>query len=678
MTKPFGRPLLAAILAGILAGAPATPVLAQEPAQQPASQTTKPVAQGGVPISLGVSKHNFSHSPSPFPNIFAPYKSQYVDPGVLTNSPRLEQLIHDGKMSLSLQDAIALALENNMDIVVQRYNPWIADAGILKAKSGGTSFGAPGSVLAASTANLPFTSYDPLLTQVFSLDERRTPINNPFISGTGATQTAKVAALSSHAAVYNTQYQQNFDTGTSFSVSWNNTRASSSAANFFNPYVQSGLTVGLQQQLLNGGRRSVNRRNILIAENNRKIADLAFAQQAITTVTNTITAYWELVYARENVSVQEQAVRVSEKLYNDNKKQLEIGTMAPLDVTRAESELATNRQNLIVAQTTKLQDELVLKNDISKDPLASNLINVEIIPTDQPDSPSAIQSVSFEDAIKEAFANRPDLQEQYVNLKNAEIDVHATKNALLPTASLSAQYGSFGLAGNSPITTSTVIAGSPVVDATGAAIPGFFLPVTSTTQTGVSKDGFGGAQSQIFQNTFPDYQVALNLSIPLRNRAAQADSLHAQLFRRQVEAQVQQTKNSALLDVRNTTIALEQGRAQVEAASKARELQQQTFEAERKKYQLGASTVYNVILTQRDLITAQGTELRALANLAEAKANYERALGRTLQVNSVTIAGAKKGEVDRDTLIPGTLNGQVVGTLELFKALDEKNKSAGR
>ena len=678
MTKPFGRPLLAAILAGILAGAPATPVLAQEPAQQPASQTTKPVAQGGVPISLGVSKHNFSHSPSPFPNIFAPYKSQYVDPGVLTNSPRLEQLIHDGKMSLSLQDAIALALENNMDIVVQRYNPWIADAGILKAKSGGTSFGAPGSVLAASTANLPFTFYDPLLTQLFSLDERRTPINNPFISGTGTTRTTKAATLSSHAAVYNTQYQQNFDTGTSFNVSWNNTRASSSAANFFNPYVQSGLTVGLQQQLLNGGSRSVNRRNILIAENNRKIADLAFAQQAITTVTNTITAYWELVYARENVSVQEQAVKVSEKLYNDNKKQLEIGTMAPLDVTRAESELATDRQNLIVAQTTKLQDELVLKNDISKDPLASNLINVEIIPTDQPDSPSAIQSVSFEDAIKEAFANRPDLQEQYVNLKNAEIDVRATKNALLPTASLSAQYGSFGLAGNSPITTSTVIAGPPVVDSTGAAIPGFFLPVTSTTQTGVTKDGFGGAQSQIFQNTFPDYQVALNLSIPLRNRAAQADNLHAQLSRRQVEAQVQQTKNNALLDVRNTTIALEQGRAQVEAASKARELQQQTFEAEQKKYQLGASTVYNVILTQRDMITAQGTELRALANLAEAKANYERALGRTLQVNSVTIAGAKKGEVDRDTLIPGTLNGQVVGTSELFKALDEKNKSIGR
>jgi outer membrane protein TolC len=170
----------------------------------------------------------------------------------------------------------------------------------------------------------------------------------------------------------------------------------------------------------------------------------------------------------------------------------------------------------------------------------------------------------------------------------------------------------------------------------------------------------------------------LNLSIPLRNRAAQADNLHAQLVKRQLEAQVQQVKNNALLDVRNTTIALEQGRAQVEAASKARELQQQTFNAEQKKYQLGASTVYNVILTQRDLITAQGTELRALANLAEAKANYERALGRTLEVNSVTIAGARKGDIERETLIPGTRNGQVVGTEELFKALDEKGKSGNR
>jgi outer membrane protein TolC len=353
--------------------------------------------------------------------------------------------------------------------------------------------------------------------------------------------------------------------------------------------------------------------------------------------------------------------------------------MAPLDVTRAESELATDQQNLIVAQTTQLQDELVLKNYISKDPLASNLLSVEIIPTDKPDSPASITTSSFDDAVKEAFAKRPDLQEQYFNLKNADVDVRATKNALLPTATLSAYYASAGLAGNSFTTGApSVIAGQPIVDGSGVAVPGYFIPETVAPVTGVAKDGLSTAQSQIFHNDFPTYAAQLTLTLPLRNRAAQADNIHAQLVKRQMEAQTQQIKNNALLDVRNTTIAVEQGRAQVQAASKARELQQQTFDAERKKYELGASTVYNVILTQRDLITAQGTELRALANLAEAKANYERALGRTLEVNSVTIAGAQKGVIERDTLIPGTLNGQVVGTEQLFKSLDQSNAHGQR
>src|SRR5580692_6793770 len=689
MKKMSLKSLLAAVMAGILAGAPLPPVSAQEPAEP---QTPKPVAQGGVPISLGVSKYNYTHSPKAFPSLFAPYRTQFVDPGVLANSPRLEQLISNGKMNLSLQDAIALALENSMDIVVQRYNPWMADAGMLKARAGGTSYGTPAGTFISSSANVPFLTYDPILTQLIAYDDRTTPINNPFISGTGATgsgrQTPQVFPLISHSATYNTQYQQSFDTGTSFSVAWDNNRASSTAANFFNPYVQSSLVVGVQQQLLAGAGRFINRRNILIAENNRKIADLAFSQQAITTVTNTITAYWELVYARENVGVQEQAVKVSEKLYNDNKKQLEIGTMAPLDVTRAESELATDRQNLIVAQTTRLQDELVLKNHISKDPLASDLINVEVIPTDAPDTPATIETTKFEEAVKEAFQKRPDLQEQYLNLKNAQIDSRATKNELLPLATLTASYSSTGLAGNSPISGAPVTgagapivntAGSPVVvlDSNGVPTP-IFLPATTAPVVGTSKQGFGDAMTQVFHNRFPTYSVGLNVVLPLRNRSAQADNLHAQLTERQLEAQTQQLKNTALLDVRNTTIALEQGRAQVQAASKARELQQQTFDAEEKKYTLGASTVYNVILTQRDLINAKGSELRALANLAQDKANYERALGRTLEVNSVSIAGNQKDQIQKDTNIPGTNNGQVVGTKELFDILDHQNGKGQR
>ena len=647
MKKLSLKSVLSAVLAGILAGAPASPVLAQDPAPPPQKQAN---LQGGVPISLGLNKFHYTKSPSLWPNITAPYKTWYVNPGALANSPRLEQLIQSGKLNLSLQDAIALALENSMDIVVQRYNPWMADTSILKTKAGGFGFGVPGSLSAGSTASLPSLFFDPYLTQNISITSGLIPVNNPLTSGAG-TGTNGIASLGIHQSIFNTAFSQGFSTGTTLNVFWDNTRSSSTSTfNLFDPSVQSSIGISFSQQLLQGTGRDVTRRNILIAENNRKIADLAFAQQAITTVTNTITAYWELVYARQNVQVQQQAVTVSQKLYNDNKKQLEIGTMAPLDVTRAESELATNTQNLIVAQTTQLQDELVLKNFISKDPTASNLIDVEIVPTDKPDAPQSIQLAPFADAVKEAFVNRPDVQEQMLNLKNSEIDVRATKNALLPLATLTGTYSSTGLAGNS-------ITGTPPV---------------------VDKTGLSDSLSQVFHNRFPEYSVGVNLTLPLRNRAAQADSVHAQLTQRQLQAQMQQIKNSAVLDVRNTSIALEQGRAQVQAASKARELQQQTFDAEDKKYRLGASTVYNVILTQRDLITAQGTELRALANLAEAKANYERALGRTLQINSVTIAGTKPGEVERDTLIPGTLNGQVVGTEELFKALDDKSKSGNR
>jgi outer membrane protein len=670
MKKPFIRPLLAAVLAGVIAGTPMVPTLAQEPSSP---SQTKAAAQGGMPISLGVSKFDYSKAPSWFPNIVNPYREHYVAPGALTNSPRLDDLIHDGKMPLSLQDAIALAMENSMDIVVQRYNPWMQEVGLLKARAGGFGYGSPGTIATGSTANLPELYYDPILTFVGNYSDSNIPIANPFISGVGTSGTTITAlTLISHTANYNASYTQNFITGTSFNVAWDNSRNSSNADNFFNPYVQSSLTVGLSQQLLAGAGRWVNRRNIIIAENNRKIADLAFAQQAITTITNTITAYWELVYARENVTVQQQAVTVSQKLYNDNKKQLEIGTMAPLDVTRAESELATDRQNLIVAQTIQLQDELVLKNYISKDPTASDLLNVEIIPTDKPETPATIETAAFGDAVKEAFDKRPDIREQYFNMKNAQVDVRATKNALLPTATLGLQYTSNGLGGNAfTYGGPTTIAGPPIVDASGVPIAGLYSPETITPVTGQTKAGFTNAQSQIFHNNLPVYAGQVTFSLPLRNRANQADNIHAQLVERQFEATVQQIKNSAVLDVRNTIIAVEQGKAAVEAATKARELQQQTFDAEQKKYQLGASTVYNVILTQRDLITAQGTELRDLANLAEAKANYDRALGRTLDVNNVTIAGAEKGVIEKDTLIPGTLNGQVIGTEQLFKALDK-------
>ena len=711
----YARPLVAVLLALLIAIANVAPAFAQnpppkqdptkqDPSQQPPPPGTygniPPASQAGpeaatgtapppapaIPVSLGLSTHNFTHGPRAFPTLIAPYTPIQIDAPLLVNSPRIDQLIHDNKLQITLQDAVELALENSLDIAVARYNPWIADTDILRTKAGGQGRGTNGADFPTSQASIDpfntiFPSYDPIISATTSINSLTTPINNPFLSGTGVG-TSTLQGLHSHATIFDASYQQSFTPGTTINVAWNNTRSSStSGANFFNPSVQSSLSAGFSQQLLNGFGYFVGRRNILIAKNNRKIADLVFVNQAITTVTNTITAYWELVYARENVKVQQQAVAVSEKLFNDNKKQLEIGTMAPLDVTRAESEVASDRQNLIVAQTTQLQDEQVLKNAMTKNPLAANLINVEIIPTDLPIPPAATESASFEDAIQEAFVKRPDLQEQVYNLKNSGIEVRATKNALLPTLTLSGQYSSSGLAGNSPITGTPVVisSGIPIVDSNGTPITvtgagGVQTPIFQSTTTapvvGTAQQGFGTAQNQLFTNQFPDYFASLNLFLPLRNRSAQADNARAMLTQRQLETQLQQLKNAALLDVRVTYIALEQDRARVDAAIKARELQRQTFEAEQKKYTLGASTVYNVILTQRDYVTSEGVELRALADLNEAKANFERAVGRTLEVNRVTIAsaGTKSGlsEFEQETLIPGTLHGQVVGTDKIF------------
>ncbi|HET7151863.1 MAG TPA: TolC family protein [Candidatus Acidoferrum sp.] len=683
------RGLLAAFLAGALAVGSVSPAFAQSqtqnPPPNPAPTAPAPQASTIAPVtSLGVASHTYSRAPRAFPNIFKPYESQFVQPPVLTNSPRIDQLIHDGKLEISLQDAIELALENNLDIAVQRYYPWISDAGLLNAQAGNTGFGTPGVAINSSSAAInPFAffiqNFDPLITSITTIADAVTPINNPFISGAGSTGAASIV---SHTAQFNNQYSQTFHTGTNLTVSWNNTRSSANIANFFNPDVSSNLQVSISQPLLNGFGKQMWTRNIRIANNNRKIADWAFAQQAITTITNTITAYWELAYARENVKVNQQAVAVAQKLYEDNKKQLEIGSLAPLDVTRSESELATDQQNLIFAQTVQLQDEQTLKNDISKDPLAPNLINVEIIPTDQPKQPEAVEAASFEEAIKEAFAKRPELQEQVYNLKNAEIDVRATKNALLPSLTANAFYMSSGLAGNSTVPTGSQIisTGVPIVDTNGNPISvdvngvptPIFESTTVPTSATTTRQGFTTAQNQVFHNRFPEYAGQLTLTLPLRNRSAQAFHARSLLVQRQLETQMKQLQNSALLDVRNTYIALTQDRAQVAAASKARQLQQETFDAEQKKYQLGASTVYNVILTQRDLITAQGTELRALANLEEAKANYERAVGRTLEVNHVTIADAKTGEVERETLIPGTLHGDVVGADKLYPNAGQK------
>ena len=667
MTERLFRSAAALLLAAAIIAAPVAPVYGQS---KPAGQTKSAQGAGSGSSSAGypplMSGPDYSKGKSPFPNIFAPYSPIRVQAPALTNSPRVDQLIQDGKMKLSLQDAIALALENNLDIAVQRYTPWIADTDILRTLGGGASRGLAGTGTASVLGAIPSQTFDPLLTWTMNLDHRTTPVNNPFLAGTG------VSALNSvinHTTGANLQYSQGFHTGTAFAVTSTNSRVSTtSPAAVFDPSVQSTLFVSFTQELLNGFGRLPNTRFIRIAKNSKKIADQVFTQQVITSVVQVENLYWELVFAREDVKVKHRSVELAQKLYNDNKRQVEIGTLAPIEVVRAEAEVARATQDLIVSQTLQLQQQTLLKNAITKNQMDTLLREVEMVPTDQVAQLPQVEILPIQDAVKEAYQKRPDVLQQQMDLLNRDINVRATRNALLPTLALFGQYGWTGLSGNSTkFGAASTQAGAQIVDANGNPVSGDFVPVTVRPVVGTNFAGLGDALGSIFRSDFPTYSLQLNLNIPIRNRPAQADNARAILEQRQAEARLQQLENGIVVEVRNAQIALEQNRARVEAAQKSRILQEQTLDAEQKKYQLGASTIFFVIQAQRDLSAAQSVEVRALVDLVKAKVDFDRALGRTLEVNRISIAGAKQGTVPRDTLIPGTsVSGELVGPAQKF------------
>jgi outer membrane protein len=642
----------------------AQPGQSQEPSgtelkEQPQTPAAKEARE--MKMSLGP---DYAKGKPFFPNIIAPYTTAKIPQPMLTNSPRLDQLIQNGKLMLSLEDAISLALENNLNIVVQKYTPWIAESQILKAKAGGIPEFANTQQIVLGTS--PSVSFDPIVSGTVGWQRQTIPVNNPFTTGVGTSTT--IESLTTNGYQYNFGYTQGFHTGTNFTVSLDTTRAASnSPENLFNPYVNPILTATLTQPLLNGFGILVNTRYILEAKNSLRVADSQLAQQVMATVQQTSNDYWELVYDRENVKVQEAAVGVSTKLYEDNKKQLQIGTMAPLDVLTAESQVATDQQNLIVAQTTRLQQQTVLLNDITKNLMAPELNGIEIVPTTTISSPEVVENIPLADAVKEAWQKRPEIYQADMNLKNAGIEAKATKNALLPSLNLYVQYSAQGLSGNSLLSTSGTptsiepIPSEPIVDSMtglqiGNEVVGF--PVFPMA---VKTNGLGTALSSLFSNDFPTYSAGVNFSIPIRNRSAQADNARALLNERVQQTQYRQTQNTIVLNVRNAMIALQQDRAQVAAAEKARTLAQQTLDAEQKKYQLGSSTSYNVVLRSRDLTAAEGTELRAKVNLEEALVNFNQAMGRTLEVNRITMADALRGKIYRDRNIPGTPDADSIG-----------------
>ena len=594
--------------------------------------------------------------------LMRPYRAKVVPPIRSANSSRLESLLRAGKLYLSLQDTIALALENNLDIEIQRYTPLQAESDLLRAQAGGLLRGVPTSVTngpASAGGNFllggggqggatlgtngatgtngvitqlgPSTpNYDPVIQGSINWGHLTSIQTNLFSYGTNALVSTNKNA--------NFTLSQGFATGASVQMSYNNFLTSSNSGRFdVNPYTSSALDLLVQQPLLQGFGFAVNNRQIRVARNNLKVADLTFKQQVITTLANVVGLYYDLVSLNGSVKVARESLAVSEKLYNDNKKQVEIGTLAPIEIVRAEAEVAGRQQDLTVAETNVLQQETIMKNALSRNGVASPSISeARIVPTDSIQIPPVEAIQPIQDLVQEAMTLRPELAQTTINLESSRIQLAGSKNGLLPTINAFAELTNHAQAGS--------ISGLPTLDASGRptgfvrspnAVDGFFV------------GGYGTVLSQLFGRNFPDYRVGVNVNIPLRNRAAQADHVRDQLNLRQSELALQRQTNQIRVDVQNALTGLQQARARYQAAVKQRVLEEQTLDAEQKKYALGASTIFQVIQTQRDLANAQSSEVTAMSQYARSRVNLEVATGEILAKNSVSLDEAKRGSVSR-------------------------------
>ncbi len=616
-----------AVLCSVLTAAPFA--AAQEPAPTP--QITPP---NGV---LGIRK----------------YSPPAVAPINLQNSSRIDALMRGGNLYLSLQDAIALALENNLDIEISRYGLPQAQSDLQRAQAGGALRGVsqnvtqgPASAVGAGglslnafsngSANIgggvstgvnglvsqlgtAIPNYDPFVTGVISWGHTSSPQSTPFIYGTTSLVTTTKLA--------NFQISQGFPSGATATLGFNNQNTFlTSGRPDLNPLQTGNLTTTITQPLLAGFGIAVNRRGITQAKNSLQAQDLVFKQQVMATVASVISLYWDLVSFNEQVKVAQQSLETSQKLYEDNKKQVEIGTLAQIAIVQAEAEVATRQQGLVVAQTNLLQQETIIKNVLSRGGISSyQIADAHIVPLDRIRVPDVEPIEPIQDLIARAIQERPELPVSRLNIQNSKLSIMGDRSNLLPQLSAFASFTNNGQAG-------TINTLPPLPNNLRAPDP-FFV------------GGYGDFIGQLFGRNFPDYRVGVQLNIPLRNRAAEADYVRDTLNMRQAELQLQKQTNQIRVDVSNAVIALQQARAQYQAATKSRILEEQTLDAEQKKYALGASTIYNVIQIQRDLTTAQGNEVTAESAYIKARNNLNFVTGQILAANKIDIGEAFRGQV---------------------------------
>ncbi|MBI4459330.1 MAG: TolC family protein [Acidobacteria bacterium] len=611
------------------------------------------------------------------PSFFRSYQEQPIPPMVLENSTRLRDLIRDGRLELSLADTLALAIENNLDIAVQRYLRPMAHADVLRAKSGqaargvqgasvpgGLSAGAIGAGISEASGgggtgsaggitggggavNVPQVgAFDPAVSFNFSWDRATSPLNSQVVAG--------VPTVTTYATAYSGSYTQLFPTGTSYFLALTGLRQSSTQQNLlFNPAVISRFALGFNQPVLNGFGRLPNERFLLVAQNNLRISEEVFRQQVVTVIVQVTNAYWDLAAFQESVKVAEQSLDVAQQLYEDNKKQAEIGTLAPLDVVASESEVAGRQRDLVVAQTNLQLQETRLKNFLSKK-LDPALDAAQLALTDRLPEPRDADTPNLASALATAFNNRPDLRQTEGNLQNQSLSVRFTQNGLLPSGSVFGLYAGSGLQG---------ISCSPLPQNAPANTPAPLPP--SCANNVISTQPTAGGAAESFRNTFagdfPEYAGGLSLNLPLRNRAAQADNLRAQLEGDQLEVGLQRARNQVALEVRQAATGLVQGKAQVEAAHQAVRLAQETLNAEQKKLEAGISAPYQAVLRQRDLQAAQRAEVQAVVNYAKALVEMDRATGTTLNRNGIELLDAWSGTVSRLPNPPFNIRGFETG-----------------
>ncbi|MDQ6663762.1 MAG: TolC family protein [Acidobacteriota bacterium] len=603
-----------------------------------------------------------------FSRITGDYRPREVAPINLGNSNRLDSLLRAGNIYLSLQDVIALALENNIDIETQRYGAMISDVNIGRAQAGGALRGVTPQVQNGPTSAQPGQStgvtqsaaaqassasntsgalvqqtgslipnLDPSIQGLLRFGHTSQPQSSQFVTGTSAL------VLSSD--VGNLTYNQGFLTGTTFSLGYADFRQQTNSNRAdFNPSRTGSFTLNVTQHLLQGYGIAVNNRNIRIAKNQRESADLQFKEQVITTVSTAMNLYWDLVSFNDDVKAKQQSLAYNQKLYDDNRKQVEIGTLAPIEIVRAEAAVAGSQQDLILSQTRVLQQETTLKSYLSKTGVASPaLIDAHVIPTDRIRIPDVEPIEPYQDMVAMALRSRPELSQSRISVTNAKINLKGSRSQLLPTLDAFAIVANNGLIGT--VNAIPVPPGSSMLTMPGDIAGG--TPVLARSVNTFFLGGYGNLFSQLFNRNFPDYSAGVQLNIPLRNRAAQSDYILDQITVRQGELALQKQENTVRVEVQNAIIGLQQARAVYQSSVKARVLQEQTLDAEQKKLALGASTIFNVILVQRDLAGAQSAEVTALSNYSKARVEIERATGQTLINHNISVEEAFKGTVSR-------------------------------